>query len=146
MNTLKPTEGDNAHSGLLKAPLNNCTKRIFIAATCMNAGKTTTSLALFSALRARTSEVGFIKPVGQRYVEVSGKQIDEDSVLLDAIFDVKVPIEAMSPISIHPNFTRQFLDDPKNKLKVHIDHMCRAFDRAAYEKDYVIIEGTGPQE
>ena len=21
--------------------------------------------------------------------------------------------------------------------------MCRAFDRAAYEKDYVIIEGTG---
>ena len=21
--------------------------------------------------------------------------------------------------------------------------MCRAFDRAAYEKDYIIIEGTG---
>ena len=24
-----------------------------------------------------------------------------------------------------------------------IDKMCRAFDRAAYEKDYIIIEGTG---
>jgi BioD-like phosphotransacetylase family protein len=136
-------EGENVDSSLLTAPLNNSTKRIFIAATRMNAGKTTTSLALFAALRARTSKVGFIKPVGQRYVEVSGKQIDEDTVLLDAIFDVKVPMEAMSPISIHPNFTRQFLDDPQNKLKDHIDRMCRAFDRAAYEKDYVIIEGTG---
>jgi BioD-like phosphotransacetylase family protein len=143
MKSSAPKEEENVDSSLLKAPLNNSTKRIFIAATRMNAGKTTSSLALFAALRARTSKVGFIKPVGQRYVEVSGKQIDEDSVLLDAIFDVKVPMEAMSPISIHPNFTRQFLDDPKNKLKNHIDRMCRAFDRAAYEKDYVIIEGTG---
>ncbi len=128
---------------LLTAPKNTTTKRIFIAATRMNDGKTTTSLALFAALRSFTPKVGFIKPVGQRFVEVEGHQIDEDSVLLDKIFDVKVPISAMSPIAIHSTFTREFLDDPSKNHATVIDKMCRAFDRAAFEKDYIIIEGTG---
>ncbi len=128
---------------LLQSPRNTTTKRIFIAATRMNDGKTTVSLALFSALRALSREVGFIKPVGQRFVEVEGKNIDEDTVLLDTIFDVKVPMEAMSPISIHSTFTREYLDEPGDSHAELIDKMCRAFDRAAYEKDYIIIEGTG---
>lgn len=128
---------------LLTAPRNKTTKRIFIAATGMNDGKTTTSLALFSALRRSTERVGFIKPVGQRFVEVEGQKIDEDSVLLDRIFDVEVPIEAMSPIAIHPTFTRDYLENPGEQHGEIIDQMCRAFDRAAYEKDYIIIEGTG---
>ena len=128
---------------VLTAPRNTTTKRIFIAATRMNDGKTTTSLALFSALRTLTEKVGFIKPVGQRFVTIEGHQIDEDSILLDKIFDVKTPIQAMSPIAIHPSFTRDFLDNPGDMLKDNIDKMCRAFDRAAYLKDYIIIEGTG---
>ena len=65
---------------ILIAPRNKTTKRIFIAATRMNDGKTTTSLALFSAIRSITDRVGFIKPVGQRFVEVEGRQIDEGDV------------------------------------------------------------------
>jgi BioD-like phosphotransacetylase family protein len=130
-------------TALLTAPKNTTTKRIFIAATRMNDGKTTTSLALFAALRSFTPKVGFIKPVGQRFVEVEGHQIDEDSVLLDKIFDVNVPIKAMSPIAIHSTFTRDFLDDPNKNHATIVDKMCRAFDRAAFEKEYVIIEGTG---
>ena len=128
---------------VLTAPRNKTTKRIFIAATRMNDGKTTTSLALFSALRTFTERVGFIKPVGQRFVEVEGHKIDEDSVLLDQIFDVEVPIQAMSPIAIHPTFTRDYLENPGEQQAEIIDQMCRAFDRAAYDKDYIIIEGTG---
>jgi len=131
---------DNA---LLSAPRNETTKRIFIAATRMNDGKTTTSLALFAALRGITDRVGFIKPVGQRFVDIDGQQIDEDSVLLNKIFKVEVPIQAMSPIAIHPKFTRDYLDKPEQNHDELIDKMCRAFDRAAYEKDYIIIEGTG---
>lgn len=128
---------------LLTAPRNETTKRIFIAATRMNDGKTTTSLALFSALQSITEKVGFIKPVGQRFVELDGHQIDEDSVLLNQTFNVKVPIQAMSPIAIHGNFTREYLDNPDNNHAKLIDTMCQAFDRAAYEKEYIIIEGTG---
>ncbi|NBB80439.1 MAG: AAA family ATPase [Verrucomicrobia bacterium] len=128
---------------VLTAPRNRTTKRIFIAATRMNDGKTTTSLALFSALRTFTTRVGFIKPVGQRFVEVEGHQIDEDSVLLNRIFDVGIPIRAMSPIAVHHNFTRDFLDDPEINHAEIINRMCRAFDRAAFDQDYIIIEGTG---
>ena len=92
--TSMPTEvheNDLADSELLTAPRNKTTKRLFIAATRMNDGKTTTSLALFSALRSMTDKVGFIKPVGQRYVEYQGNKVDEDSVLLNRIFKVATP-------------------------------------------------------
>ncbi len=135
------TEPDDTE--ILTAPRNKTTKRIFIAATRMNDGKTTTSLALFSALRSFTERVGFIKPVGQRFIEVEGHKIDEDSILLDKIFDVQTPIRAMSPIAIHSSFTREYLDSPDEHLTEIIDKMCRAFDRAAFDKDYIIIEGTG---
>lgn len=127
----------------LSAPRNKTTKRIFIAATRMNDGKTTTSLALFAALRSITQQVGFIKPIGQRFVEIEGHQIDEDSILLDQIFDVKTPIRAMSPIAIHGSFTRDYLNDPSTHQVELIDQMCRAFDRAAFQRDYIIIEGSG---
>lgn len=135
------TEPDDTET--LTAPRNKTTKRIYIAATRMNDGKTTTSLALFAALRSITEKVGFIKPVGQRFVEVEGHQIDEDSILLNQIFDVKTPIHAMSPIAIHHTFTREYLDNPSANHSELIDKMCRAFDRAAFERDYIIIEGTG---
>lgn len=134
---------DSADSELLTAPRNKSTKRIFIAATRMNDGKTTTSLALFSALSGYTSKVGFIKPVGQRFLDVEGQAIDEDSVLIEQIFDTKVPIKAMNPIAIHSTFTRDFLDAPEANHAKLVDKMCRAFDRAAYGQEYIIIEGTG---
>lgn len=135
------TEPDDKE--ILTAPRNKTTKRIFIAATRMNDGKTTTCLALFSALRSITERVGFIKPVGQRFVEVEGHKIDEDSVLLNKIFNVEIPIRAMSPIAIHSTFTRDYLDSPDENHTEIIDKMCRAFDRAAFDQEYVIIEGTG---
>ena len=128
---------------LLTAPRNKTTKRLFIAATRMNDGKTTTSLALFAALRNMTDKVGFIKPVGQRYVEYEGSQVDEDSVLLNRIFNVGTPMQAMSPVVVHSSFTREFLDSPEQSHEALINKICRAFDRAAFQKDYIIVEGTG---
>ncbi|MEC9227210.1 MAG: AAA family ATPase, partial [Verrucomicrobiota bacterium] len=77
------------------------------------------------------------------FVEIDGYNIDEDSVLLDQVFDVKTPIQAMSPITIHPNLTRDYLDKPEAHQGILIDKICRAFDRAAFEQDYIITEGTG---
>lgn len=49
--------------------MNTVTPRIFIAATEQDTGKTTTSLGLYSALGSRFSNIGYIKPVGQRFTE-----------------------------------------------------------------------------
>lgn len=121
--------------------LNTSTPRIFVAATQQNDGKTTTSLGLFAALRKRLGRIGFIKPVGQRFVDVEGKFIDEDSVLMDRTFTVHTPLEAMSPIAVEPDFTRRYIDNENNEFLVR--RIKNSFDRAAWEKEFVIIEGTG---
>jgi len=120
----------------------NCvTPRIFVAATQQNDGKTTTALGLFSALSRRLGRIGFIKPVGQRFVEVEGQRIDEDTVLIDQTFSVKTPLEAMSPIAVEPDFTRRYIEEANHEFLVR--RIRHSFDRAAWEKDFVIIEGTG---
>ena len=128
---------------LLAKPTNVITRRIFVAATRMNDGKTTACLGLFAALQHLYPRVGFIKPVGQRYVEVEGLKVDEDSYLLDRIYNVHVPIESMSPITIDSTFTRRFLANPEETYAQLVDKICRAFDRVSWEKDFTLIEGTG---
>lgn len=121
--------------------LNTTTPRIFVAATQQNDGKTTTAVGLFAALLKRRGRIGFIKPVGQRFVDVEGKRIDEDSVLIDQTFGVQTPLEAMSPIAVEPDFTRRYIDNQNNDFLVR--RIQNSFDRAAWEKDFVIVEGTG---
>jgi len=121
--------------------VNTVTPRIFIAATRQNDGKTTTALGLFSALKRRFGRIGFIKPVGQRFEEVDGKQIDEDSLLMDQTFRVETPIEDMSPIAVKPDFTRRYIDNANNEFLVK--RLRRSFDRTCWEKEFCLIEGTG---
>jgi BioD-like phosphotransacetylase family protein len=128
---------------LLACPTNRETKRVFVAATRMNDGKTTTCLGLFAALQSLYPRVGFIKPVGQRFVDVQGTQVDEDSYLFDTIYDVRVPIQSMSPVTIDATFTRRYLKNPGQLLPELKDKICRAFDRVSWEKDFTLIEGTG---
>jgi hypothetical protein len=128
---------------LLTEPLNRDIPRIFVAATRQNDGKTTTCLGLFAALASRFERVGYIKPIGQRFIDVDGLMIDEDSFLLNHIFKVGVPIEAMSPVAIDGTFTRRYIDDPEGVKPILVDKIVRGFDRATYEKQAVIIEGSG---
>lgn len=137
-------EDETKYKGqLLKKPTNRTTKRIFVAGTRMNEGKTTTCLGLFSAIQRVNPNLGFIKPIGQRFVHVDGNMIDEDTVLFNSTYRIAAPIESMSPVAIDPTLTRRFLDNPKEYSPQLIDRMCRGFDRAAFEKDYIIIEGSG---
>ena len=67
--------------GLLLRPMNLDTRRIFVAATRMNDGKTTTCLGLTAALQAMGLHVGYIKPIAQRVVMSGEDQVDEDTLL-----------------------------------------------------------------
>ncbi|MGF1656076.1 MAG: phosphotransacetylase family protein [Verrucomicrobiales bacterium] len=121
--------------------MNVVTPRIFVAATQQNDGKTTTALGLFSAFEKKLGRIGFIKPVGQRFVEVDGEKIDEDSFLINETFEVKTPLIAMSPIAVEPDFTRKYIEHQNNQ---HLVKCIRnSFDRASWEKDFCIVEGTG---
>jgi hypothetical protein len=121
--------------------VNTSTPRVFIAATRQNDGKTTTSLGLISALQHFFPRVGYIKPVGQRFVEIEEQKIDEDSVLMDAVFRMNCPLVDMSPIAVEPDFTRKYLQADKNDVLVR--KIQKAFDRVSWEKDFVLCEGSG---
>ncbi len=121
--------------------MNETTPRIFVAGTQQNDGKTTVCVGLFNALKAHFQRIGFIKPIGQRFVEVEGKNIDEDTVLLNDTYGLHAPLEAMSPIAVDGEFTRRYLRHPQ--FDFYTRRIQNSFDRAAWEKDMVLIEGTG---
>jgi BioD-like phosphotransacetylase family protein len=85
--------------------------------------------------------VGYIKPVGQRFVEIAEQKIDEDTVLMDAVYQLNCPLVDMSPIAVEPDFTRKYLQSSNNDALVK--KIQKAFDRVAWEKDFVLCEGSG---
>src|SRR5579863_5579986 len=121
--------------------MNTETPRVFIAATRQNDGKTTTSLGLLAALQQFHPRVGYIKPVGQRFVEIEEQKIDEDTVLMNQVYQLNCPLVDMSPIAVEPDFTRKYLQSSNNEAL--IKKIQKAFDRVAWEKDFVLCEGSG---
>lgn len=121
--------------------MNVTTPRLFIAATRQNDGKTTASLGLIAALQQYFPRVGYIKPVGQRFVEIEEQKIDEDTVLMDSVYSLNCPLVDMSPIAVEPDFTRRYLESANNDALVK--RIRKAFDRVAWEKDFVLCEGSG---
>ncbi len=121
--------------------MNQETPRVFIAATRQNDGKTTVSLGLISALQKKYPRVGYIKPVGQRFVEIESQHIDEDSVLMDSVYQLNCPLVDMSPIAVEPDFTRKYLQSSNREPLVK--RIEKAFDRVSWEKEFVLCEGSG---
>jgi BioD-like phosphotransacetylase family protein len=121
--------------------MNTTTPRVFIAATRQNDGKTTTSLGLLAALQKCYARIGYIKPVGQRFVEIAEQKIDEDTVLMDSVYNLNCPLVDMSPIAVEPDFTRKYLQS--SNYDALVKKIEKAFDRVAWEKDFVLCEGSG---
>src|ERR1041384_8434693 len=121
--------------------MNETTPRVFIAATRQNDGKTTISLGLLAALQRYYPRVGYIKPGGQRFVEIAEHKIDEDTVLMDSVYQLNWPLVDMSPIAVEPDFTRKYLANANYDALVR--KIQKAFDRVAWEKDFVLCEGSG---
>lgn len=116
-------------------------RKIFISATSQNDGKTVISLGLIHAFREKFKRVGFIKPVGQRYLIEQGQKIDEDSLLIEKTCNIECTLKDMSPVAIEKGFTKKYiLYGDKQRLMKKIK---TSFSAVARNKDLVIIEGTG---
>ena len=116
-------------------------KRIFVAATRQNIGKTTVSMGLLDALGKKFNGISFIKPVGQRYLLENGHKVDEDSILMDRIFNFGLPMQDMSPVAVEKGYTERFLDGDISSdagLKIR-----SAFNSVTEGREVVVIEGTG---
>ena len=116
-------------------------KRIFIAATKQNDGKTTVSLGLIRNFQEKFKKVGFIKPIGQRYLEEEGLKIDEDSWLIEEVCGIKCGLKDMSPIAVEKGFTEKYIIKPDKKPIT--SQIREAFGHVSRKQNLVVIEGTG---
>src|SRR5437016_7577683 len=116
-------------------------RQLYLAATGMNRGKTTVALGLMAALHDRGHDVGFIKPVGQRYAIVDDIPADEDAILMRSALGLPDDLANMSPVHIPRGFTKAYIsgeDTPDLPQKIR-----RAHSALAANHSMLLIEGTG---
>lgn len=116
-------------------------KKLFVAATRQNDGKSTLCLGLLQALQETFPKIGFMKPVGQRYVKREGYEIDEDVSLIKDVCGVKDNLADMNPIVVKKGFTEEYIQ--RGNKEELVQKIQGAFERISESKELVLIEGTG---
>jgi hypothetical protein len=119
-------------------------KKIFIAATSENDGKTTVSLGLIAVLKRHFNRVRFIKPIGQKYLMEQGFKVDKDTVLIEKVFGVRCEqctVKDMSPVTLDRGFTENYIENGPSEDYIKI--IKDSFALIERNSDLVIIEGTG---
>lgn len=116
-------------------------KNIYVAATSQHVGKTTSTLGLVSIFMQQGLNVGYCKPVGQKFLDIQNLRVDKDTILFaDLIHFDPVP-EIHSPVILGPGATQTYLDAPENfNLEADIIY---AKEKLSEANELVIYEGTG---
>ena len=117
-------------------------RKVFIAATGMNSGKTTTSLSLMHMAKKKYDRVGFIKPIGPKPVEYQGMLADKDAVVIARHFDLLDDLPLMSPFVLQPGDTRRIMDGALSRDKI-AQKMFDAIAELDAKNDFLSIEGAG---
>ncbi|MBK6373879.1 MAG: AAA family ATPase [Saprospiraceae bacterium] len=116
-------------------------KNIYVAATNQHIGKTTSTLGMVAAFMNRGLNVGYCKPVGQRYLDFQDFKVDKDTVLFADLIRFSIRPEIHSPVILGPGATTQFLDNP-NEFN-YKDKILFAQEELQKSHELVIYEGTG---
>lgn len=117
-------------------------KKIFVAATGQNSGKTTTSLSLLHLATRKYRRIGFIKPIGPKPMIFDGLLMDKDAVLAARVFGLERYKERMSPVVLRQGMTKRILDGEISPLGLQ-EKILEAVEILDRECDFLIIEGAG---
>ena len=118
------------------------TKSIYVAATSQHVGKTTSTLGLVALMKSLGIEVGYCKPVGQKFVDIRNIQVDKDAFLFADVMKFELDSLVHSPVILGKGATEKFLDNPEaySHFQTNILKAKEVLDDF-YEM--VIYEGTG---
>ncbi len=118
-------------------------RKVFVAATGQNSGKTTTSLSLMYMARKKYKKVGFIKPLGPKpAVAENGMVADKDAALMAEVFGLEDDLHLMSPVVLLPGDTQRVLDGKISGADLQ-KKMVDAITELDRKNDFLIIEGAG---
>ncbi len=116
-------------------------RNIFVAATGQHVGKTTTTLGLTAAFQNRGLNVGYCKPVGQKFLDLQNLRVDKDAVLFADLLGLELVPEVHSPVILGKGATAKYLDNPEeiDLEKVIMD----AESSLTSSHELTVYEGTG---
>jgi len=106
-------------------------KKIFIASTEQRSGKSLITIGLIHALQGFIPQVGYMKPISQRYK--AGSNVDEDAVLIKEIFGLSDKLSDISPVS---------MDEVREEEDHQFEKIFDSYNRLSSGKDIMVIEGT----
>ncbi len=106
-------------------------KNIFIASTERYSGKSLVTMGLINTFRGIVPEVGYMKPIGQRYRP--GSTIDEDAALMKLVFNLGDELSDINPLS---------MNDAQRDKDTLFEKIFDAYNHLSKGKDIVVIEGT----
>lgn len=110
-------------------------RKLFIAATGQNSGKTTTSLSLMHMARKKYKRVGFIKPIGPKPSEYDGVEADKDAIVMARVYGLESDLALMSPFVLKPGDTRRFFDGEISAASIR-EKIQRAFEILDAKNDF----------
>ncbi len=114
-------------------------ENIYVAASSQHVGKTTSTLGLVSTFLQRNINVGYCKPVGQKYIQ--DIFVDKDTLLFADLIKFEITPEIHSPVVLPSQRVRDLIKHPEqNNLEQKI---IAARDNLNKIHDLTIFEGTG---
>ena len=116
-------------------------KNIYVAASSQHVGKTTTTLGLTAAYQSQGLNVGYCKPVGQKYLGVQNIKVDKDCVLFSDLIGFDMDPKIHSPVILPKGATKDYLDNP-DAFSFDTDILIAKKYRDVHD-DITIYEGTG---
>ncbi|PLX73075.1 MAG: cobyrinic acid a,c-diamide synthase [Desulfuromonas sp.] len=117
-------------------------RKIYVAATGQNCGKTTTSISLMYMARKKYPRVGFVKPLGPKPIVHNDQVVDKDAALMAQIFGLEEDLGLMSPLVLMPGDTQRVLDGELSTAAMG-EQMLSAIAELDSKNDFLIIEGAG---
>jgi len=117
-------------------------KSIYVAASGQHVGKTTTTLGLIANFLKRGLNVGYCKPVGQKFLDIEKLRVDKDTLLFADLINFNMIPEVHSPIILGKGATESIIDQPELKEQI-IQELKDAKEELEKNHELVVYEGTG---
>lgn len=115
-------------------------RNIYVAASSQHVGKTTSTLGLASCLMQKGINVGYCKPVGQKFLDLKNLYVDKDTLLFADLIHFDISPEHHSPVILPGSTVKKNIEDPTNDFEANIVS-ARSYLNKQHE--LTIFEGTG---
>ena len=111
-------------------------KNIYLASTGPKSGKSIICLGLINAFRGMITNVGYFKPIGQKYR--ANEIHDKESIMIKEIYGIEDELKYINPVSIKE--LNHYITS--NDQETFFHKVQESYERVEKDKDIVIIDGT----